>query len=234
MFLGQVAGAALGACLLAAMTACGHSSDAGSTRREQALSPLPAEGCLAKECHRPIIGSPYLHAPVAEQPCGFCHRAVEGDHPEGLGMEFEAIMGRDRAFCMSCHPEAGPRPAFSHKPYNLRQCRECHEIHGSSIRPLMKRDINGLCSYCHRDIAARLENCRYVHGAVEEESCVDTCHAPHESDNPSLLRKEADELCLDCHDAPAAGSSHPFFSEGGCVGCHYPHAGNMPGMVRGG
>jgi predicted CXXCH cytochrome family protein len=149
-------------------------------------------------------------------------------------MEFEAITGKDRAFCMGCHPEVGPRPAFSHKPYAVRQCRECHESHGSQIRPLMKRDINGLCCYCHRDVAARLENCRFIHGAVDEESCVDTCHDPHESDNPSLLRKEADDLCLDCHDTPAAGSPHPLFSEGGCVGCHYPHAGNMPGLLRGG
>lgn len=193
-------------------------------------APPSGDGCVTRECHSSVLSAPFLHTPVEEQPCAFCHSTVAVDHLKSMGMEFVVPRGQTVA-CVECHARTEPRPAYSHKPYAMDGCRECHEVHGSTIRPLMKRDINGLCSYCHRDVAARIESCKVTHGAVSEGTCVDTCHDPHEADRPRLLRRDKKDLCTECHDTgPGCGAG----GENSCLDCHFVHAGNRPGMLRDG
>lgn len=218
--------------IFAVVASC-RAPDTAGRGRERFTSSAIQENCLTKECHREVASAAQVHAPVRDQPCGFCHRPIDSNHPDGPGMEFESILGRNPDFCIGCHLELEPRPAYTHTPYRMRHCRECHEVHGSPVAPLMKRDVNGICLYCHRDTAARIENCRITHGAIGEETCTDTCHDPHEAEVPAFLREEAGKLCLTCHGIPG-DPSHPPESEDRCITCHYPHAGNIPGLVRDG
>ena len=150
---------------------CGAPTPPAPVRPTEVAVSSGGEGCLTRECHRAVLSGPNLHLPAKDMNCGLCHRRNDRNHPDGTWWEFDRVAWGGRVFCFDCHGESDPKPSFTHRPYEAGLCHECHESHGSTIRPLLKRDVNGLCLYCHRDLAARLERGRITHGAVKEETC---------------------------------------------------------------
>ncbi len=185
-------------------------------------------GCLAGGCHTAVVAGPNLHLPVAAGGCGACHIQTDRNHPDEEGREFAPVQGAGPVFCFECHLERDPAPAFVHRPYGAGMCQECHENHGSLFRPLMKRDVNGLCLYCHRDLAARIEMCRFTHDPIHSETCVVTCHDPHASDVEPFLRSEDEALCRECHRTLTSCPG----GEASCTSCHHVHAANNRWLLR--
>jgi predicted CXXCH cytochrome family protein len=194
-------------------------------------------GCLNGRCHSSVVAASRVHEPVAEGECAACHERLEGQqgHPDGYGPEFGTVMVRSPLVCFDCHDRANVRPMNEHKPWRMGHCRECHETHGSEEPSLLKRDVNGLCLYCHRDLAARIDRATVSH-VTADQSCVSTCHFPHRSGRRRLLRETEEVICTSCHRISAGCGalveSDNARSGGVCTSCHYPHASVLPNMLK--
>jgi predicted CXXCH cytochrome family protein len=195
----------------------------------------PPGNCLGRACHSSILSRPYLHTPAGDGRCGICHERARSDHPRGEGPEFRRVMASSPLVCYDCHYGYEDAPQTAHTPWRMGQCMECHEPHGSEIPALVKKEVNGLCLYCHRDLAARLERTRFGHGA-DGENCVSSCHAAHWSEQRHLLREKEETLCVSCHGTSEGclqpGNDNAASTGGTCTGCHFPHGSVLPNMLK--
>jgi predicted CXXCH cytochrome family protein len=117
---------------------------------------------------------------------------------------------------------AGAQAAISsHKPYNEKKCRDCHdfETQVGLVRPKQE-----LCVMCHTDFIRG----SFVHGPVEVGDC-SACHLPHSSEFSSLLELDKNRICDKCHTEKrlAANMHKQVMAKGmNCVDCHDPHFGD--------
>jgi len=130
--------------------------------------------------------------------------------------------------CYECHKELKESlsRSYVHFPFKQGKCEDCHDVHASDRKNLMKDDVNSVCLSCHEGIR-NLINKGTMHGVLKRGLCTD-CHYSHAGANKHLLLKEEKKLCWDCHEALKEQLSkshvHPPFKEGECSSCHNAHA----------
>lgn len=84
-----------------------------------------------------------LHTISAHKGCAGCHvtRSVGG---------LTAIEGlKGASACFACHPKVDFEARHSHPFPPLEHCQNCHALHGSPRRSLLKADPKALCAECH-------------------------------------------------------------------------------------
>lgn len=126
--------------------------------------------------------------------------------------------------CFGCHKSVQAQfalPTHHRVPEGLMKCTDCHEAHGTTNRPLLKKVNFEACVGCHVEKRGPFV---HEHAAVKVEGCTG-CHSPHGSvERNMLLRREGRFLCLQCHVNPQAiNVPHgrlSFATRGECVRCH--------------
>ena len=91
------------------------------------------------------------------------------------------------------------------------------------------------CYDCHQDARKAFAR-KFVHAPLKKEDCA-ACHLSHGFSQQLVLKKSPNELCFDCHgDLRKTAPAHPHeaFAKGDCIGCHDPHASDLPALVRAG
>lgn len=84
-----------------------------------------------------------LHTISAHEQCGACHvtRLVDGrTSVEGL---------KGASACFACHRKADFEVRHSHPFPPLEHCQNCHALHGSPRKSLLKDHPKALCAECH-------------------------------------------------------------------------------------
>ncbi len=126
--------------------------------------------------------------------------------------------------CFGCHKSIQAQfalPTHHRVPEGSMKCTDCHEAHGTTNRPLLKKVNFEVCVGCHVEKRGPFV---HEHAAVKVEGCTG-CHSPHGSvERNMLLRREGRFLCLQCHVNPQAiNVPHgrlSFATRGECVRCH--------------
>jgi len=115
------------------------------------------------------------HPPFVERRCQVCHDTEAGNAPRS-----DQLTG-----CKSCHPERFEYRRFGHGPAASGACLQCHNMHTSYQRALLRAPQALLCTKCHaaQYDSAALET---YHKDIESRDCT-TCHDPHGTDVPGLL-----------------------------------------------
>jgi predicted CXXCH cytochrome family protein len=165
------------------------------------------EACL--KCHAELTQKKVVHAAL-ERGCASCHAGVTATDSHTTQPKRQA--------------NAKPKAIVA-----AEHCMDCHE----------RKNFEG----------------KFVHGPVTDGTC-GACHDPHSSDNVGLLTMAPAKLCLDCHTAISkaphvvagfTSKGHPLgdrkdgtFADDMlrpgkpfyCAGCHEPHAGPYPNLLR--
>lgn len=115
-------------------------------------------------------GAYRYHAEVSAEKCKACH---DEDKPF-------AKMDSAAEVCVRCHKTEEKR--YTHGPFAIGLCAECHNPHGSSLDKYLRLAVVELCNDCHNQPVS--EKHRKNAG---DDLCTD-CHAPHASDKQFLLR----------------------------------------------
>ncbi|NPA36922.1 MAG: hypothetical protein GXO47_08750 [Chlorobi bacterium] len=180
-----------------------------------------------------------VHYPYSEESCTVCHK------PHGSVIS-SMLNEKTPELCFMCHEQG--EYAFVHQPYRNGECSRCHSPHASQQQVLLKMNNKDVCLQCHNktyktdsthteNIARKIKNSKYIHGALEMDGCV-TCHTGHGADFPELLNgsypsgyyapgvEESYALCFNCHD-PAILKENPSVSgtgfRNGNTNLHYVH-----------
>lgn len=155
------------------------------TRQDPMLTPdKQADTCFT--CHqqqRAQFERPSAH-PVRQgkMRCGQCH------NPHGTLANALLLGNTKNATCYRCHAEKRGPFLWAHAPVQ-EDCGLCHEHHGSSHTPLLKKRGPLLCQQCHSQ-AGHPSN---IYGP-----------AALAGNSPILLAKN----CMNCH-FQVHGSNHP-------------------------
>jgi predicted CXXCH cytochrome family protein len=182
------------------------------------LEPAPAAGQGA--------GAAHVTHPPGGKACLECHV------PHESRLRNLTRTPDDLLACAQCHQdflEASAKLPHRHSYLDFRsQCGQCHSAHTNPRNHFLLPNVSESCLTCHdlpiragdrtlENVAIRMRNARYIHGAMREGSCA-SCHTPHGSTQPSLLRAGYPEgnyesfqperyaLCWQCHDAALATS----------------------------
>jgi predicted CXXCH cytochrome family protein len=145
-----------------------------------------------------------------------------------LGYAQVGLKSKVPDLCYECHKQLKESlsQSYVHFPFKQGKCEDCHDVHASDQKNLMKDDINSVCLGCHEGIRNLISK-GTVHGALKKGVCTD-CHYPHAGVNRYLLLKGEKKLCWDCHEALkeqlSKSNVHPPFKEGECSSCHNAHA----------
>jgi len=249
--------------------------------------PVGAGDCIA--CHRPhasrfpslLIASPekgevcfkchqdrkneftmtQVHKPVAEN-CNKCHDPHSSDARFQLHKEGGEL-------CASCHKKLSPKvysdiknAKYKHEPVDQGKCADCHRVHSSNVKPLLKSTTEALCFSCHDELSDEVQGSKNRHGPVQTGDCM-ACHKVHGSEFSRLLVRyfpeefykeyspENYDLCFGCHNKDIAKKKYTKtltnFRDGeynlhffhvnmkkgrNCVACHDAHASNQPKHIR--
>jgi predicted CXXCH cytochrome family protein len=107
---------------------------------------------------------------------------------------------------------------FVHKPYEKKECYECHEL---DLKKEITSGISPLCYKCHQEYKSLSG---FVHGPVSVGAC-QACHNPHSSKNEHLLTLPGNETCKFCHDMANSTQKVVHFKAGEalCISCHDAH-----------
>lgn len=84
-----------------------------------------------------------LHTISAHEQCGACHVTASNN---GM-ISIEGLKGA--AACFACHRKADFEARHSHPLPPLEHCQNCHALHGSPRKSLLKADPKSLCAECH-------------------------------------------------------------------------------------
>lgn len=212
-----------------AEAACGRCHDARPGSSLASLHgnlELPAGSCRA--CHPPhaseqarLVRGP-LHMPLVQGKCSVCH---------GGGAERSVVVADEGARCRMCHPferELAAPGARPHAPVAQGECSACHDPHIASRPAMLRGAEEAVCRACHP--VADASGGRGLHEPARQ--CT-TCHAAHGGPQAKFLAEPPPAQCLACHDDPTPPQApHPALDEG-CLACHDPHAGFLPGLLAG-
>jgi DmsE family decaheme c-type cytochrome len=164
-------------------------------------APVETQNAQCLQCHQGrarIFWHGSMHQ-ASGLGCADCHNPMARFSARGL-----LARSSTSETCFSCHQEQ--RTEFrkrSHMPLpeGRMSCSDCHNPHGSAMRPLLKADsVNQLCTACHAEKRGPFV---WEHAPVRK-SCSE-CHLPHGSSHESLLVTARPFLCQQCH----AGIGHP-------------------------
>ena len=195
------------------------------------------ESCVTRECHNSYSQKKYVHKPVAQGVCKFCHKLVNAKEHS-----FKLFRTR-KELCGSCHqeqamnvntipsveqlkakaPQVG-KGKYVHEPLREGKCLNCHNPHGSAYQFLLKAATAAeLCVKCHDKKVAVKD----PHKPVAEGKC-NLCHDSHSSNYRPLLISNQRQLCFSCHEDTKAELDrfkyiHKPVVDRGCTVCHAPH-----------
>lgn len=153
----------------------------------------------------------------------------------------EQKSGFDSDSCLSCHEEIIDMETVHEPASDEAECTVCHEPSGKKDHSFDSAyEGADLCFQCHSPEDFEGES---LHTPAMDGDCL-ACHTPHSSDNEALLSAPLADLCFNCHepsgdDSRIGGGSagrkngdietrrftHEPFSNGDCMECHFPHAG---------
>ena len=204
---------------------------------------------LCMSCHDPqkaeklnvekviSINVKYKHKPV-DQDCLNCHDPHTSNYKHLLITSLDWKMD----FCLDCHSKVEDpkvRKKIDIKEliktakvkhdaiYDKDECANCHNIHGSNYKGMLKKPMVEQCLNCHDkevekketgekliNMKKHLEENKYWHKPikeVEKEGGCAACHNPHGSNNPYVLKnffptefyleglKVGEIMCFNCH-----------------------------------
>ncbi len=202
-----------------------------------------------------------VHAPV-EDNCNKCHE------PHSSDTRFQLIKPGGQ-LCATCHIKLSPKvyneiktAKFKHRPVDEGKCEECHRVHSSNYKPLLKNSLEKLCLTCHTDLGDEIIESKFKHGPVQTGDCT-ACHKTHGSPFTQLLSRfypvnfyseykpEYYDLCFGCHNKDIAKKKFTTtltnFRDGNynlhhfhvnmkkgrtCTACHDAHASSQAKHVR--
>jgi DmsE family decaheme c-type cytochrome len=211
----------------------------GTTMEDCAACHEDVVKAFAKNPHEALEKSP--HYQNLKNPCEGCHGpgeahiAAGGDKTQIIGFKGTA-KGTYNRQCLTCHNKTREIQGFTANEHakNGLACSDCHRVHGSTQRWLLKSSENALCFSCH--VGQRMQFSKPFHHRVIENAmtCVD-CHEPHNGLNRRLERvtEFGKEPCFKCH----SDKQGPFVFEHAplvirnCFACHEPHGSNNRKML---
>jgi DmsE family decaheme c-type cytochrome len=154
--------------------------------------------------------------------------------------------------CFACHKQqrVDANRTFRHPMLEGKvACSDCHNVHGSIGRALMKRDnVVDTCYQCHAEKRGPFV---HQHDPVTEDCGI--CHNPHGTVEVSMLKQRMPFLCQSCHTphgavtatvrggpgataipGPLTGKNSVIAMQGrSCLNCHTQiHGGNNPGFAQ--
>ncbi|MDH5299293.1 MAG: hypothetical protein OEV91_09770 [Desulfobulbaceae bacterium] len=222
------------------------------------------KGELCFKCHedrKESFTQKNIHPPVAED-CGKCHDPHSSDHRFQLHQEGTSL-------CESCHAKTNAgvfkdiaTAKVKHKPVAEGRCPDCHNVHSSNYRPLLKNNMEALCLGCHVALGDVIQGSAHRHGPAKTGDCT-SCHKVHGSDFAQLMiryfppnfyseyQPDQYDLCFGCHNKDIAKQKftttltnfrdgqynlhyfHVNMKKGRtCTACHDPHASNQSKHIR--
>lgn len=143
-------------------------NDYYQARIEEALAGAEDEKDTSKE----IKGS--SHRPFKEKDCQGCHDFTK---PNLLLLPADEL-------CFKCHKNF-IQGNLVHGPVAVSDCLACHVPHTSEYSSLLQRDLNNICSMCHRE--KRLTETMHIQVVDHNMFCVD-CHDPHSGNMHYFLK----------------------------------------------
>lgn len=256
----------------------GRCIDCHDPHQSQTKSLLKADSVngLCMKCHdraKPAKGmkqlvdmdKKYRHKPVEEN-CIKCHEPHTSPYKKLLRSD-----DATQKLCLECHTDLKDHAdmkavitdsKYKHGPLvsGEKRCLECHDVHASNHKGILKKEQTALCLGCHdkevksdedggmlMNIAAHLKANPNWHAPitrVEKEGGCAGCHNPHGSDNFSMLRHSftknfygdfdrKDFFCFSCHEQE---NIHEQFStetgfRDGKVNLHFLHVNNRKGRA---
>jgi predicted CXXCH cytochrome family protein len=150
-------------------------------------------------CHKAMMGSTFLHAPVEMKECESCH---------SWSAEKQAVVVAKAApeVCYDCHKEKQAEVDSSKYPHPVAgECLTCHSPHGTEQKHQLKARTYDLCTSCHEDQKINhpvgrhpLQFALLKNG--DEISCT-SCHNPHGSAFEKMKRFPGGrmDICTQCH-----------------------------------
>ncbi len=155
------------------------------------------ELCLS--CHQEIAhkmkGASHHLINKMKEGCTSCHETHVSESPFKL---LKAASPQE--LCLKCHAKANKTNlAHIHKPVGEGKCISCHDVHGSTVKFLLKKpytkDNVNLCLSCHnlKNTAFRNETDnlheRHLKDSKNKKNC-QTCHDSHQSQQSHLIKSE--------------------------------------------
>jgi len=209
-----------------------------------------------------LAGKPVVHAAFSGGDCSACHDAHGSGNPGLLPdavnafcltchqADAEAVVKSHkgivvaRAECTECHDAhasekkklVSDRPA--HPPFE-GECTACHAAPVNGQVRLVGK-AQDICGPCHGDVFEGKAG--HAHPPFASGLCW-KCHSPHVSNGKKMMKGRLSLVCRGCHTTiPDRGhpvGNHPtevVDSKGGvvldCAGCHTPHGGEIPRLIK--
>lgn len=185
-----------------------------------------SNSCVTAQCHSGLVSKPVVHQ-AAREDCMGCHVRKVETHPSP-GQKTFALAAEGAALCGGCHDEKMIKEKFGHGPAVQGDCLECHNIHSSDHKSLLRENQQELCFKCHQDFSEGMKTAAIIHNPVKTKPCV-SCHNPHSSPFESLLKGKMEDVCAECHQeisdkSKKAKTRHlPLSSKQSCGSCHLVH-----------
>jgi predicted CXXCH cytochrome family protein len=190
----------------------------GSPNKNHTLKPLSGGKSenLCLKCHATglNVGEKGSRHAALDTGCDSCHVIHKTGKPGALESEFHQLKDPLKR-CMECHDVKNEAIVKAHygQPLEGSNCLSCHDMHQSS-RPNL---VQG-----------------FAHSPFAGKSC-DICHLAPKDGKVVLTKPDSNTLCLSCHEEvgkkiQTAKIKHSG-AKGKCIGCHDPHAGNVPGFL---
>jgi len=184
----------------------------------------------------------FRHKP-ADESCTNCHKSHTSKYEKLLKAEDSKMN-----LCFECHKDIESHKDFKsfladvkykHSPVQNSQnrCLECHDVHASDYKKLLKTDLVSLCLSCHDkpiktdedgrvliNISEHLDKHPNWHKPIKEYGCI-VCHDSHGSKNFDILKKPFQEN-FDKKETPIKGRFNKRFYENFnkdeflCFKCH--------------
>jgi predicted CXXCH cytochrome family protein len=173
-------------------------------------------------CHTEVKAFEDVHAPVAANGCGSCHRI------KSAAEHTYELVAQGAALCRNCHDHTVADAPVVHAPVEEGECMTCHHPHGGPDRKFLRSaSVVDLCESCHGDVGGA----GHVHAPVKAGDC-GACHQPHSSNEAMLLLDKPRAVCVGCHESVrTATASAVSRHDAGCATCHAPHASEMAGLL---
>ncbi|MFQ6084312.1 MAG: cytochrome c3 family protein [Candidatus Aminicenantia bacterium] len=203
-------------------------------------------------CHDDLIKGKFIHSPVKEVSCDFCHEMKKQEDKTMVG-----FVAKGDVLCLTCHSEIEDLLTKKNiHPAIEEGCGLCHNPHSSDNPKQLVSSREEICSNCH-DIQEEVFKNKHGRQPVALVGC-HKCHNPHSSDEEKLfvgkfkhlpfqeeecnachkrprgtkirLRAEGAVLCYACHSDKekefTKKSIHTPVKRGECTECHSPHLTN--------